>query len=134
MGLTFNRLIPASVIDAFGGRIFNLHPSLLPMLPGLGSTKKALRSGASYTGVTVHFIDTGIDTGPVIASRKVAIEASDDEVTLGRRQFEAAVPLILQTVRVLERSQEARFDQPDRDLLDFSERYCASIAVRKAPK
>jgi phosphoribosylglycinamide formyltransferase-1 len=127
MGLTFNRLIPEQVIEAFGGKIFNLHLSLLPMFPGFGAIKKALASGLPQTGATVHFIDAGIDTGPIIAQKAVAIKASDNEATLGRRQFEAAVPLLLQTVRKLENSEEVRFDVVDADLMQFAAEYCRGL-------
>jgi phosphoribosylglycinamide formyltransferase-1 len=124
MGLTFNRLIPPSVIEAFNGRIFNLHLALLPMFPGFGATKKALESGLDYAGVTVHLVDAGVDTGPVIAQQRVQISASDNEATLGRRQFEAAVPLVLQTVRLMENRQQPRFDKCDADLVRFAADYC----------
>lgn len=127
MGLTFNRLISQKVIDSFHGRIFNLHLSLLPMFPGFGATRKALESGLAYTGVTVHFVDAGIDTGPIIVQRKVAIRDSDDASMLGRRQFEAAVPLLLHTVRVLERGNKPSFDEPDPDLVEFGVRYCSQL-------
>lgn len=127
MGLTFNRLISQRVIDSFHGQIFNLHLSLLPMFPGFGATRKALESGLAYTGVTVHFVDAGIDTGPIIAQQKVAIRDSDDAATLGRRQFEAAVPLLLHTVRVLERERQPLFDEPDPDLVEFGAHYCRQL-------
>jgi phosphoribosylglycinamide formyltransferase-1 len=127
MGLTFNRLISQPVIDAFGGRIFNLHLSLLPMFPGFGATRKALASGLPYTGVTVHFIDAGVDTGPIIAQQKVAIQASDSEAALGRRQFEAAVPLLLQTVRLLENDKDVHFKIPDTDLIQFAAEFCGEF-------
>lgn len=127
MGLTFNRLISQSVIDSFGGKVFNLHLSLLPLFPGFGAIRKALASGLPYTGVTVHFVDAGIDTGPIIAQEKVMIKSTDSEATLGRRQFEAAVPLLLQTVRLLEEGREARFEQPDPDLVRFAAHYSRQI-------
>ena len=127
MGLTFNRLIPQTVIDSFNGKIFNLHLSLLPMFPGFGATRKSLESGMPYTGVTVHFVDAGIDTGPVIARKRVAIRESDSPATLGRRQFEAAVPLLLQTVRVLESGRETSFDEPDPELAEFGAQYCRQL-------
>jgi phosphoribosylglycinamide formyltransferase-1 len=127
MGLTFNRLIPQSVIDSFNGRIFNLHLSLLPMFPGFGATRKALESGLPYAGVTVHLVDAGIDTGPIIGQQKVPIRASDTEATLGRRQFEAAVPLLLQTVRLMEDRKAPRFDQCDADLVRFAADWCLKI-------
>lgn len=127
MGLTFNRLIPQTVIDCFNGKVFNLHLSLLPMFPGFGATRKALESGLPYTGVTVHFVDAGIDTGPVIAQKKVAIRESDSAATLGRRQFEAAVPLLLHTVRVLEIGREPAFEEPDPELVEFGAHYCRQL-------
>jgi phosphoribosylglycinamide formyltransferase 1 len=127
MGLTFNRLIPQTVIDSFHGRIFNLHLSLLPMFPGFGATRKALESGLPHTGVTVHFVDAGIDTGPIIAQEKVAIRDSDDAATLGRRQFEAAVPLLLHTVRLLENGHAVQFNEPDPELVEFGARYCRQL-------
>jgi phosphoribosylglycinamide formyltransferase-1 len=127
MGLTFNRLIPQSVIDAFHGRIFNLHLSLLPMFPGFGAVRKALESGLTYAGVTVHFVDAGVDTGPIIAQQKVPILASDNEATLGRRQFEAAVPLLLHTVRLFESGCETSFDEPSPDLVEFGAHYCSRL-------
>ena len=124
MGLTFNRLIPQTVIDSFNGKIFNLHLSLLPAFPGFGATRKALESGLPYTGVTVHFVDAGIDTGPVIAQKRVAIRESDSPATLGRRQFETAVPLLLHTVRMLESGRVLTFDEPDPELVEFGAQYC----------
>jgi phosphoribosylglycinamide formyltransferase 1 len=127
MGLTFNRILPASVIDAFDGRIINLHFSLLPALPGFGATRKALAQGLPCTGVTVHFIDTGIDTGPIIAQSEVAIKETDNEAALGRRQFEAAVPLVLQAVRQLERKSKPSFETADEDVVRFAATYCRQL-------
>jgi phosphoribosylglycinamide formyltransferase-1 len=127
MGLTFNRLIPQAVIDAFNGQIFNLHLAWLPMFPGFGATRRALNSGLTFGGVTVHFVDAGVDTGPIIAQQKVSIYPSDTEAILGRRQFEAAVPLVLQTVRLIEGKKQVRFDNADADLVRFAERYCREI-------
>lgn len=130
MGLTFNRLLPSSVINAFRGRIFNLHLSFLPAFPGFGATRKALASGLRSTGVTVHFVDEGVDTGEIICQTSVLIEPSDNEASLGRRQFEAALPLVLQTVRMLERTRDRQFSTADRDLADFAAAYCRSIEGR----
>lgn len=120
MGLTFNRIVSEAVIDAWSGRIFNLHLSLLPSFPGFGATRKALAAKLPETGVTVHFVDAGVDTGPIISQAKVPILPSDDEAALGRRQFEAALPLAMQTVRKLERRELASFDQADPDLCEFA--------------
>jgi len=120
MGLTFNRIVSEAVIDAWNTKIFNLHLSLLPSFPGFGATRKALAAKLPETGVTVHFVDAGVDTGPIISQAKVPILPSDDEAALGRRQFEAALPLVLQTVRTLERGEPASFEQADPDLYEFA--------------
>jgi phosphoribosylglycinamide formyltransferase-1 len=127
MGLTFNRILPPSVIAAFQGNIFNIHFSLLPEFPGFGATRKAIQANSPYTGVTVHLIDAGIDTGPVIAQRKVDIQRDDTLETLGRRQFEAAVPLAIQTVLRAERGQSLAFALADEDIERFSSLFCDSV-------
>ena len=127
LGLTFNRILPPSVISAYQGQIFNFHFSLLPAFPGFGATRKALQSGLPHTGVTVHLIDAGIDTGPVIAQSRVDILANDTEQSLGRRQFEAALPLAIQTVRNAERGRPLGFDRADEDIEIFSRNFCARL-------
>ena len=69
----FMRILKAPVLDAFPRRIINLHPSLLPKYPGREAWKQALEAGESVTGCTVHFVDSGIDTGEIIAQREVPI-------------------------------------------------------------
>lgn len=68
-------LLTPSFIGAFRERIVNVHPSLLPQFPGLRAIEQALEAGVAETGVTVHFVDEGVDTGPVIAQAAVAIPA-----------------------------------------------------------
>jgi phosphoribosylglycinamide formyltransferase-1 len=79
----FMKLFGASVLDAFA--IVNTHPALLPSFPGAHAVRDALAYGVTVTGCTVHFVDAGVDTGPVIAQRAVAIEPTDDETTLHER-------------------------------------------------
>lgn len=81
----YMQILSATLIDAFDGRIINVHPALLPRFPGLNAIEQALEAGASETGVTVHFVDHGVDTGPVIAQERVAIEAGDTPDTLAER-------------------------------------------------
>ena len=133
MGLTFNRLLSPAVIATFGGNIFNLHFSLLPEFPGFGPTRKALQAGAARTGVTVHLIDAGIDTGPIIAQGTVDIVAHDTVETLGRRQFEAAVPLAIQTVRQAERGELRPFSATDADIDAFARAYCSRLSADHSP-
>jgi len=105
MGLTFNRLISSKVINALSGQVFNVHMSLLPTFPGFGSIGKAIRSGVRLTGVTLHLVDSGMDTGPILGQAACPVGATDDVIRLGRRLFEAGLPLVLQVVRGIERGE-----------------------------
>lgn len=71
----YMQLLDASFVDRFRGRLINVHPSLLPAFPGMDAIGQAFEAGVSETGVTVHFVDEGVDTGAVIASRPVDVEA-----------------------------------------------------------
>lgn len=74
-----------SFVEEFYGRLVNLHPSMLPEFPGADAIGDALRSGAKVTGVTVHFVNEGCDTGPIIFQEEVAIKEDDTEGTLAER-------------------------------------------------
>ena len=95
----FMRILAPSVVNRF--RMINTHPSLLPEFPGAHAVADALRAGATTTGVTVHWVDEGVDTGPVIAQTVVAIEPDDDEDTLRARVQAAEKPLYVATIRQL---------------------------------
>jgi folate-dependent phosphoribosylglycinamide formyltransferase PurN len=82
-------------------RIVNTHPALLPAFPGAHAIRDALAAGADRTGVTVHWVDEGVDTGPVIAQVPVAVEPGDDENTLRERIQAAEKPLYIETIRLL---------------------------------
>ncbi len=69
----YMRLIGPTLLRAFPGRIVNIHPSLLPSFPGKDAIGQAIRAGVKVTGVTVHFVDEGMDTGPIIAQEAVSI-------------------------------------------------------------
>jgi phosphoribosylglycinamide formyltransferase-1 len=79
----FMRIMGAQVVDAF--RIVNTHPSLLPAFPGAHAVRDALAAGVGETGCTVHWVDHGVDTGPVIAQVAVPVLPDDDESTLHER-------------------------------------------------
>jgi len=79
------RMVKAPLLTAFPGRIINIHPSLLPTFPGLEAWKQALVAGATETGCTVHYVDSGMDTGPIIAQRRVAVLPGDTPETLHAR-------------------------------------------------
>ena len=82
------RIITQTFIDAFPERIINIHPALLPAFPGLHVQKQALDYGARFSGCTVHFVDGGVDTGPIIMQAVVPILADDDADTLAARILE----------------------------------------------
>ncbi|MBF5081617.1 phosphoribosylglycinamide formyltransferase [Quadrisphaera sp. INWT6] len=81
----FMRVLGASVLDAFGGRVVNTHPALLPSFPGAHGVRDALAHGVKVTGSTVHLVDAGVDTGPVLAQRAVEVLDDDDEAALHER-------------------------------------------------
>ena len=97
----FMRIVKPGLLNAFAGRIVNIHPSLLPNFPGLDAGKQALDAGVSETGCTVHFVDEGIDTGSIIVQRKVSVLPNDTEETLMNRiqkQEHLAYPAALQKI------------------------------------
>jgi phosphoribosylglycinamide formyltransferase 1 len=94
----FMRVVTPELLRAFPGRIVNIHPSLLPSFPGKDAIGQALRHGVKVTGCTVHFVDEGVDSGPIIAQRAVEVRAGDDEHALAERVHAAEHELF---VRVL---------------------------------
>ena len=84
----FMRLLSPRFVQAWEGRILNIHPSLLPEFPGLKAQRQALEAGVSETGCTVHFVDTGMDTGPIVLQRRVPVLPGDTEETLSARILE----------------------------------------------
>ena len=81
----FMRIISPEFVKKYKNRIINIHPALLPSFPGLNSQKQALDYGAKYTGCTVHFVDAGMDTGPVIIQAVVEIKRKDTEKSLSKK-------------------------------------------------
>ncbi|MGB1875064.1 MAG: phosphoribosylglycinamide formyltransferase [Akkermansiaceae bacterium] len=81
----FMRLVKQPLLDAFPGRILNIHPSLLPAYPGLMAWKQAVEDGASESGCTVHYVDAGMDTGPIILQARVPVLADDTAESLHQR-------------------------------------------------
>ncbi len=81
----FMRILGPAFLDAFEGRIINTHPSLLPAFPGAHAVRDALAYGVRLTGCTVHLVDAGIDTGPVLAQEAVEVLPRDDEESLHAR-------------------------------------------------
>jgi phosphoribosylglycinamide formyltransferase 1 len=81
----FMRLLGPAVLDRFTGRVINTHPALLPAFPGAQGVRDALAYGVKVTGCTLHVVDAGVDTGPIIAQAVVTVEPDDDESTLHER-------------------------------------------------
>jgi len=81
----FMRVLTSHFIREFKGRILNIHPAILPSFPGVEAQKQALEYGVKFTGCTVHFVDEGVDTGPVVAQAVVPILDNDTPETLAAR-------------------------------------------------
>ncbi len=81
----FMRIITPVLIKAYPNKIMNIHPALLPAFPGLHVQRKAVEYGVKFSGCTVHFVDTGMDTGPIILQAAVPVLDDDDEDTLAAR-------------------------------------------------
>ena len=81
----FMRIISPEFIKKYKNRIINIHPALLPAFPGLNAQKQALEHGVKYSGCTVHFVDTGIDSGPIIIQAVVKVMEKDSVESLSKR-------------------------------------------------
>jgi phosphoribosylglycinamide formyltransferase-1 len=81
----YMRVVKAPLLEAFAGRIMNVHPSLLPAFPGLKAWEQALHYGAKVTGCTVHFVNEGVDAGPIILQQPVPVFPGDTPTTLHQR-------------------------------------------------
>lgn len=81
----YMRVLSSGFIDAYRGRILNIHPSLLPSFPGLNAQQQALDHGAKISGCTVHFVDETLDGGPIIAQREVRVREGDTPEILAAR-------------------------------------------------
>ncbi len=84
----FMRILGTDFVRTFPNRIINIHPSLLPSFPGLNAQKQALEYGVKYSGCTVHFVDEGMDTGPIIGQRTVPVFENDTVESLSGRILE----------------------------------------------
>lgn len=81
----YMRLVGETLLASFEGKAINIHPSLLPAFPGIDAIGQALEAGVRETGVTIHYIDEGIDTGPIIAQESLAIKEDDTRESLHQR-------------------------------------------------
>jgi phosphoribosylglycinamide formyltransferase-1 len=97
----YMRMIKAPLLEAFPDRIINIHPSLLPQFPGLEAWSQALAAGVPETGCTVHWVDAGMDTGPIIAQARVPVLPGDTAQTLHARIQEQEHRLYPEVLRKL---------------------------------
>jgi phosphoribosylglycinamide formyltransferase-1 len=81
----YMRIVGETLLSAYEGRMINIHPALLPSFPGLHGQKQALDYGVKVSGCTVHFVDAGVDTGPIILQKSVEVKEDDTEETLSQR-------------------------------------------------
>lgn len=81
----FMRILSPEFVSHYSGRIMNIHPALLPSFPGLHAQRKAIEARVKFSGCTVHFVDTGIDTGPIILQAVVKVKEGDTEGSLSKR-------------------------------------------------
>jgi len=95
----FMRILPPNAVRAMSPNLINLHPALLPLFPGAHAVREALAAGVTETGVTVHIVDEGVDTGPTITQIIVPVQPGDSEATLHERIKIVERVVIVQTVR-----------------------------------
>ncbi len=108
----YMQLLSEGFVERFPNRIVNVHPALLPSFPGLDAIGQALSAGVEVTGVTVHFVDEGVDTGPVILQRRVPIPADRDRAALEEAIHATEHELYPEAIRMIARG-EVRIDASD---------------------
>jgi phosphoribosylglycinamide formyltransferase 1 len=96
----YMRVVKSPLLQAFGGRMLNVHPSLLPAFPGLRAWEQALNSGVKVTGCTVHFVEEGIDSGPIILQHRVAVLDNDTPESLHQRIQSAEHEIYPEAIRL----------------------------------
>jgi len=101
----FMRVLKGDFLRTFEGRIVNIHPSLLPSFPGLEAWKQALEYGVKVTGCTVHFVDAGVDSGPIIGQQTVPVLDDDNSETLHQRVHQAEHALYPRCVAAIARGE-----------------------------
>lgn len=96
----YMRILTAAFVRALPGQIMNIHPALLPAFPGLHAQRQALEHGVKVSGATVHFVDEGVDTGPIICQVAVPVREGDTEETLAARILEQEHQLYPRAIRL----------------------------------
>lgn len=97
----FMRVLTPRFLEAFEGRIVNIHPSLLPAFPGVNSQRQAFDHGVKVAGCTVHFVDGGVDTGAIIAQRAVPVLEDDDAESLRQRILEQEHVIFVEALQAI---------------------------------
>jgi len=97
----YMRLIGPNLLQAFKGKIINIHPSLLPSFKGLHAIEQAMEAGVKVTGVTIHYVDEGMDTGPIIAQEAVTIDSGDTIEDVKEKIHQVEHRLYPQTIQQL---------------------------------
>jgi len=95
----FMRILPANFVNALKGKLINTHPSLLPLYPGAHAVRDALQAKATVTGVTIHKVDEGVDTGEIIVQQSVPVDANDTEASLHEKIKVVERELLVQCVQ-----------------------------------
>lgn len=108
----YMQLLDPAFLEAFEGRIINVHPALLPAFPGLRAVEQALAYGVKVFGVTIHFVDRGIDTGPVIMQRALELPGASSAAEVADRLRPIEHELLTEAVRLIARG-EVRIDPAD---------------------
>ncbi|MEX2108667.1 MAG: phosphoribosylglycinamide formyltransferase [Solirubrobacterales bacterium] len=116
----YMQLLSGGFVARFRGRIVNIHPALLPSFPGLDAIGQALEAGVEVTGVTVHFVDEGVDTGPAILKREVSVPDDRDRDRLEEEIHAVEHELYPEAIRMLARGQ-VRIDPSDPSLVVVDE-------------
>ncbi|MDD1658654.1 MAG: phosphoribosylglycinamide formyltransferase [Methanomicrobiales archaeon] len=96
----YMRILPSAIVKAFHGRIMNIHPALLPSFPGLHAQRQAIGYGVKVSGCTVHFVDEGTDTGPIIIQRCIPVEEEEDDEALAARILVEEHRILAEAVRL----------------------------------
>jgi phosphoribosylglycinamide formyltransferase-1 len=116
----YMQLLSPAFIERFRNRVVNIHPALLPAFPGLDAIGQALEAGVEATGVTVHFVDEGVDTGPPILQRRVEIPADRDRAALEEAVHAVEHELYSEAIRMIARGL-VRIDDSDQSVVIVDE-------------
>ena len=101
----YMRILGEEVIQTFEKKIINIHPSLLPAFPGMNAQKQAINHGVKFSGCTVHFVDSGVDSGPIILQTVVPVYDNDDEKSLSKRILEQEHYLYPKAIKMIQENK-----------------------------